>query len=65
MKFFTTILNMTLTTRHLSNEDAGNYSVNVRNKYGEKVKKLDLFDTDLDLVTNCFDSFMILIQGCK
>ena len=56
---------MTLTTRHLSNEDAGNYSVNVRNKYGEKVKKLDLFDTDLDLVTNCFDSFMILIQRCK
>ena len=46
---------MTLTTRHLSNEDAGNYSVNVRNKYGEKVKKgiwikLDLFDTDLDLI---------------
>ena len=23
--------------RHLSNDDAGNYSVNVRNKYGEKV----------------------------
>ena len=27
-----------LLTRHLSNEDAGNYSVNVRNKYGEKVE---------------------------
>ena len=32
---------MMLTTRHLSNEDAGNYSVNVRNKYGEKVKVMN------------------------
>jgi len=31
-----------LAIRHLSNEDAGNYSVNVRNKYGEKANHVRL-----------------------
>ena len=50
-----------LAIRHLGNEDAGNYTVSVRNKYGEKSNFVRLSMKDKNEPTKYVNSFQIVL----
>ena len=50
-----------LAIRHLSNEDAGNYTVSVRNKYGEKANFVRLSMKDKNEPTKYVNSFQNIL----